>query len=276
MNPKFIQHLFEYCNQKYTKMSMMKKMKELDKDLQNLTMGYLRKLFKSLSLSSVLPISLKVIISLYAVSSHKKVLFHIDHLEYPHDIMSKSVMVKIKAIFHKIKIIFNESEYIDLILKNNEFALNCNDNVSRPNPRLQITTVRDKKWKYKADTKTNTKLLIIMRTNGRNEDGKGCICPNAKGLIEIYITQNDKLFTEKQVMESKKTGLIKLNVNDFMLTPEDSLILSSYGLESDIEISHMHQNYCSCDMMMRGPTETYQFPNDPRTYKIYCKSNCCR
>ena len=247
-------------------------MKDLDADLRNLTIGYLRRLLKKLSFRSELPLSLKVIIALFAMSGNATLLFRIDHLDYPHDIMLKSVLVKAKNLFFKLKIKFNKSEYIDLFIEDAEYSLHCNDYLSTPKVRNKIKTIRGKTWKYKANTENTIKILITISTNGKNPDGIGCSCHNEKGAINIYISQDKKLPSERQVIESKRTALITLNVNEFMISADDDLVLLSYGFTDDVEMCHMHQSYCTCDLM-HGPTDTYKFPKDPKIYKIYYKSN---
>ena len=246
-------------------MSIKKHIKSLDPDLKNLSFGYLRRLLNKLSFDEI-PLALKVIITFFAVSGEAKLLLRLDHLDHPHDIMRKSILLTLKDVYVKCRMKFNQSEYIDLFLKDNQFALNCNDFLSEIT-KTRIKTLKGKNWKYKENTLNKLQLLIRINTNGKNRTGSGCVCKNDDGAIEIFISQQQKKLSESEIIQSKKTGFIKLYVNDFMISCDDDLVLYSYGLEN-VEISQVYQTYCSCEISFDANIDAYSWPGHAKVCKI--------
>lgn len=192
-----------------------------------------------------IPLSVKSAIHQFANSPREILLFPIDHLQYPFDIVQKSILLNIKNMFHKVTLKFG-SNCVDLYLKNNAYNIN--------KQKLRTIVCNDESnWKYSKKRRKSVKMLVEMNTNGCNTDtfsGIACNCENTNGAINIYIYQDNKHnLPSRKVAKMKSSGRIKFNIRDFKRTLQSDceLRLISHGLgHRDVEIQDRKCNYCNC------------------------------
>ena len=219
-------------------------------DLKGISSGYINKQIKKLRTSTI-PLRLKYAINEYATRPRMTLLFPIDHLQYPYDIIQKSILFQIHNLYHKIVFKIGNN-YIHLYLKNNQYSINTINCA-----KLQtIKTENGLNWKYSTYKypRKNFKILFEMDTNGRIKDeSHHCQCKNTNGDITIYIYQDYKENTPSKTNIKRPNqfiGQIKLNMKQLKpILSEDEVILFSYGIGNDVDIFKRYQYYCNCNLL---------------------------